>query len=230
MCGRFTLRTPMNVLISQFLLESAPTWNPRFNICPTQQAPVVRVREAGVGRECVALRWGLVPSWGSDLRSGSRAINARSQTVFTKPTFRAAARRRRCLVLADGYFEWKQGRKPKQPYLIQRPDGAPFVMAGLWESWSARDPQVPAPPIETFAILTTEANRYLQPLHDRMPVILEPQYLDLWLDPKLQTSERLQPLLKPCGDDSLTAVLVSTYVNSPTHDSEACVRPLHSAE
>lgn len=229
MCGRFTLRTPMNVLATQFMLESVPQWHPRFNICPSQQVPIIRSRDASRKRECVTLRWGLIPSWAKDANAASRAINARAETAAVKPTFRSAIKRRRCLVPVDGFFEWQRDGKSKQPFYVHCAGHEAFALAGLWESWHDPSPTDPPQIIESFSILTTNANVFMQSIHDRMPVILDPKDHDTWLDPELHEVSLLEPLLAPCDEDLLVMYPVSTYVNSPTHDSEVCMRPLDMA-
>jgi putative SOS response-associated peptidase YedK len=154
-------------------------------------------------------------------------INARSETVATKPSFRAAFKSRRCLVLADGFFEWKKVGKEKQPYYITRGDGGPFCMAGLWESWNPKNDEVAkAQPVETCTILTTDANSMMLSLHDRMPVIVEPDQYEFWMDPAVHETQQLQKILAPCPAEILTAVPVSKLVNRPTNDQPACIQPV----
>lgn len=224
MCGRFTLRTPATVLTQQLLLDlgidQAPEdLQPRYNIAPTQF--ITAVRETAPGdRSCDLLRWGLVPSWAKDVSIGNRMINARAETVADKPAFRAAFRRRRCLVLADGYFEWcKEGNK-KQPYYIRMADESPFVFAGLWERWS---PGGDEPPLETCTLITTDANDLTRPIHDRMPVILPSGAYPLWLDPEFQDPKPLVAFLQPYDSEAMLATPVSSHVNSPKHDDPTCV-------
>jgi putative SOS response-associated peptidase YedK len=216
MCGRFTLRTPLSKLVRQFGVLDMPELPPRYNIAPTQD--VAAVRAVGDGRELVLLRWGLIPPWADDPRVGNRSINARSETVDTKPAFREAFRQRRCVVVADGFYEWKAGGRAKQPYYIQAADGGAFAFAGLWERWRRGGQR-----IESCTILTTDANERVAALHDRMPVILAPRDYDLWLDPAVQEPDRLKPLLRPCEDDLLTMYPVSTDVNRPSNDSPECI-------
>jgi putative SOS response-associated peptidase YedK len=219
MCGRFTLRTPSTQLAQQFRLPSVPDLPPRYNIAPTQ--PVAAVRAPGGQRELVMLHWGLIPSWADSPRVGNRSINARAETADRRPMFRSAFRQRRCLVLADGFYEWKPTGKQKQPYYIHAADGRPFAFAGLWERWRGAEE-----PIESCTILTTDANRRLASLHDRMPVILAPDDYDLWLDSAVQEAERLKPLLAPYPDDELQMHAVSTDVNRPKNDSPECIEPI----
>ncbi len=223
MCGRFTLRTPANVLVRQFALAFEPELRPRYNIAPTQDVPVVR--SSGGGREWAQLRWGLIPSWAKDPSMGSRMINARSETVAEKPSFRAAFKRRRCLVVADGYYEWQKLGKIKQPYYIRMRDDGPFALAGLWETWRGL-PAEASDPLETCTIITTAASEATRPIHDRMPVILTPADYDLWLDPDMEDRERIEPLLGPYEANDLIASAVSTHVNSPKNDDPECVKVL----
>lgn len=221
MCGRYTLRTPPAELAEFFGLFREPDVRPRFNIAPTQQVLAVRFDEAATPREPILLRWGLVPFWADDLKIGNRMINARSDTVAAKPAFRAAFKRRRCLVPADGFFEWKQQDGGKQPYHIRLRSGEPFAFAGLWEHWDKGKA-----PVESCTIITTDANDFMSSIHDRMPVILTPDAYDAWLDPHNQDAEALTGLLRPYADDDLTAVPVSTIVNNPRNDVPGCVEPV----
>lgn len=203
----------------------------RFNVAPTQQAPVVRASEAD-GWRADLLRWGLIPSWaregGMGFGAGSGLVNARSETAATKPAFRSAFKTRRCLVPASGFFEWKaiQGERQKQPLYI-RPveEDDLFIFAGLWESWKPEDA---AQPLETFAILTTAANQFMAPIHDRMPVILRPQDARLWLD-AASTVHQLSELLKPFPSELMRQHPVASLVNSPKNDSPACIAPVEDA-
>ena len=223
MCGRFTLRTPANLLIEQFQLTAIPDLSPRYNIAPTQQAPVVRVATDASQREFVMLHWGLVPSWAKDPKMGNRMINARSETVATKPSFRAAFRRRRCLVIADGYYEWKKVGSQKQPFYIRSRDERPFAMAGLWEHWQAPSPDETTSPLQSCTIITTQANDLTSDIHDRMPVILAAEDHGVWLDPQIEDRDRLETLLRPYDSDGLIADPVSRHVNSPRNDDPKCI-------
>ena len=224
MCGRYTLSVLLSNLVDSFEVDPPDfDYPPRFNIAPTQDAPVIaQDRE---GRRMGLLRWGLIPSWAKDPSMGSRMINARSETVAEKPAFRAAFKRRRCLVPADGFFEWKKendqvGGKPnKTPYWIHRADKAPFLMAGLWERWEPPE----GDPMFTFTILTTEATPDLAPIHHRMPVILPLPTGEMWLDPDA-APEDLVTLLRPL-DEGIQAYPVSTLVNSPRNDLPECIAP-----
>lgn len=225
MCGRFTLRSSMPVLMAEFGLPESPVLKPRYNIAPTQAVAALRLAspddvlisdEVGLAW----LRWGLIPGWADDPRIGSRMINARGETVHEKPAFRKAFRERRCLVLADGYYEWRNDPAGKTPFWITRRDGRPMSFAGIWERWKKGQT-----PIESCAIITTDANALTAEVHDRMPVIIEPEDRSLWLNPD-SPEERLRPLLKPCGEDELRLVRVSKHVNRPDHEDPSCLEPV----
>ncbi len=224
MCGRYSLSAPGDVIAEVFALAAVPDLRPRWNIAPTQEVPVVRAPQAGegAGRRLDLLRWGLVPSWARDPSIGSRMINARSETAHRKPSFREALRRRRCIVPADGFYEWQRAPGGKVPTRIQRRDGRLLALAGLWESWA----RGPAEPLVTFTILTTAPSPLLRPIHDRMPVLLRPADRDLWLDSSVQDPARLAPLFVPGSDDILETFAVSRRVNSPAHDDAGCVAPV----
>ncbi len=228
MCGRYTLSVPLSNLIDAFEVPP-PDFDltARFNISPTQDAPVVALGEKGRGMGL--LRWGLVPSWAREPSLGSRLINARSETVREKPAFRGAFQRRRCLVPADGWFEWRkedpQGPRggTKTPFWIHREGRLLLAFAGLWERWEPRA----GAPLFTFAILTAEAAPALRPIHDRMPVILPREAWTRWLDPHTP-GEDLVPLLASQGPPDLRAHAVSTLVNSPRNDLPACTDPVQA--
>ncbi|MFP6743740.1 MAG: SOS response-associated peptidase [Alphaproteobacteria bacterium] len=224
MCGRFTLRTPAYKLAEAFGVEVHANLAARYNVAPSQDVAALRTGPDDQ-RELVMLRWGLVPGWAKDPAMGNRMINARAETVAEKPAFRAAFRQRRCLIPADGFYEWqKTPDGSKQPYLIARPDGEPFVMAGLWEHWAPAGEE----PLETCAIITTEANDTLAPIHHRMPVIVTPGDHDAWLDPAPPSAEALTALLRPAPDDTLAALAVDRHVNNARHDDPACIEPATS--
>lgn len=222
MCGRFALITPGEVLAEQFQLSEVPALAPRYNIAPTQPIAAVRLAREGIARELVLLRWGLIPSWAKDPGVGSRLINARSETVAEKPSFRSAFKSRRCLVPADGFYEWQRQERGRQPFFIRMREGTPFAIAGLWEHWQGPEGEV----IESCTLLTTAANEVMRPLHDRMPVILNPKDYDLWLDPDVQKREALSPLLRPYTAEAMVAYPVRPVVNSPANDSPLCIEPL----
>jgi putative SOS response-associated peptidase YedK len=219
MCGRFTrTAATKETLADLFQLTDPPGLLPLFNIAPTQPVAAVRIVPGGQDRELVALRWGLVPAWADDLKIGYKMINARSETVATKPSFRAAFKSRRCLIAADGYFEWaKQGGK-KQPWYYRLKDGKLFAFAGLWEHWQPPEGE----PVESCTILTAAANDLARPVHDRMPVIMDPADFGQWLDPTEKPGP-LQALLRPYPAEEMEAYPVTTFVNNPRHEGPRCV-------
>lgn len=230
MCGRLTLQisnTQLSAFLDALRMPLLAGMFPRYNICPTQ--PVACIRQSEENKlQAASLRWGLVPSWADDLKIGARMINARSETVATKPAFRAAFKSRRCLVVADGFYEWKKTGKTKQPYYISRIDGQPMLMAGLWESWLDKTSKTETAdqPVETCTILTTEANSIMQPLHDRMPVILQQEHFDFWLDNQFNDQAQLEKILVPFAADELQTWPVDKLVNKAANDEPRCVEPV----
>lgn len=220
MCGRFTLRAPAQLIAEQFSLFELPSLKARFNVAPTQ--PILAVRQGAGQREAVMLHWGLVPSWAKDPGMGSRMINARVETVAEKPAYRAAFRRRRCLVVADGFYEWQKQGRTKQPYFIRMADNRPFAFAGIWESWEGADHSY----LESCSLLTTAPNALMAPIHDRMPVILVPENYDAWLDPSREGGEGLLALCGPYPPGGMVAGPVGRVVNNPRNDSPECIAPL----
>lgn len=219
MCGRYLITSPLEAILEMFAVDPAdrPNLEPRFNLAPTQQAPVVRRGDDGA-RHLALLRWGLIPHWAKDMKIGARLINARAETAATAPAFRDSARRRRCLVVADGFFEWQKQGKAKQPFLIGRRDNRPMAFAGLWSAWT--DPQ--GAQLETFTIITTAADAMMAAIHDRMPLILPPAAWPAWLDP----SPIDIAALEPADGDEMTAVPISTRVNSVKNDDAEVIVPL----
>ncbi len=227
MCGRYTLTTPLEGLRAVFLFEESFNLAARYNIAPTQEVPAVRRGPEDGERHLALLRWGLIPSWAKEASIGSRMINARAESVAEKPAYRTAFRRRRCLIPADGFYEWQaRPSGPKQPYLIAPAAGGPFAFAGLWESWTdkAEDKTV-----ESFTILTTVANRRLADIHHRMPVILAPADHDAWLDPA-SGADALLALLRPAPDQDFVATPVSTRVNAVRNDDPSLIEPAPTEE
>jgi putative SOS response-associated peptidase YedK len=222
LCGRFTLFDTAASLAEAFEVAEVPSLSPRYNIAPSQAVAAVRIPPSGGAREVVLLRWGLIPSWAKDPSLGDRMINARAETAAGKPAFRSAIRRRRCLVPASGFYEWKRTNGRKQPYYIRRPDGKPFALAGLWESWEGPGQAA----VESCAILTTSANELLLPIHDRMPVIVSPADYDLWLSLGIRDPAELARLFRPCPPEEMTAFPVGTAVNNPKTDSPQLIEPL----
>jgi len=233
MCGRFTLTSTPEALAERFELEAAPQVSPRYNIAPGQSVLAIRV-DAEARRIAVSVRWGLVPFWAKDPGIGARMINARSETVAQKPAFRAAFRARRCLLPADGFYEWAQRGSGKQAFYIGLREPGPFAFAALWESWKApsseeSDTAAVGHALETCTLLTTDANACLREIHDRMPVILPTSDHAQWLDPGGCDPEALQSLLRPLPDRAVTFHPVSNRVNSVRFDDIACVAPAPDA-
>lgn len=220
MCGRYALAISPKELSEHFGLAAVPDMPPRYNIAPSQMVAIIR--EGEEGREIALVRWGLVPSWAKEPSIGNRLINARSETVFDKPAFRAAVRRRRCLIPASGFYEWQQTDGRKQPYYIRRADEAPLALAGVWEHWEEPD----GLELQTCAILTTGANGLMRPIHDRMPVILEPGNFGVWLGEGDEKPEVLKALLVPAPEEGLTTYPISTWVNRPENDDPKCIEAI----
>jgi putative SOS response-associated peptidase YedK len=219
MCGRYTLATPVERLAEEFGFDGSSVELPSsYNVAPTQG--VAAVLEEGGQRRLEVLRWGLIPPWADDPQIGSRMINARSETAPGKPSFRRAFRERRCLIPADGFYEWQRTNGAKQPYYIHMEDGRPFAFAGLWESWSKGGERE----VRTCTILTTGANALVGEIHERMPVILAADAYDVWLDPASERDE-LTGLLAPYPEDEMEAYPVSRFVNSPSNNDPRCVEP-----
>ena len=222
MCGRFTLTIDPSDLREAFPGLTFPDdMAPRYNIAPSQRVAVA----ANNGKnEVEFFKWGLVPSWAKDVSIGNRMINARAESLAEKPSFRAAYKRRRCLILADGFYEWKAvpGQKTKTPMLIKMKSGEPFAFAGLWEAWHPDQEDA----LLSCTIITTTPNALMEKIHDRMPAILKPDVYAVWLDPAEQTPDKLNKLLKPYPATQMTAFPVSRLVNDPKNDSPACAVPV----
>ncbi|MDE0425688.1 SOS response-associated peptidase [Candidatus Poribacteria bacterium] len=225
MCGRFTLASDAETLQQTFFDFEVPTnLSPRYNISPTQDV-------AGVSntpeKQVEFFHWGLIPSWAKDPKIGNRMINARSETLAEKPSFRNAYKRRRCLVLADGYYEWQKipGDRVKQPVYIRLKSQKPFAVAGLWEVWQTRDMDEP---LKSCTIITCPPNAMLADIHHRMPVILPQDAYAQWLSPDEQPADALQSLLIPYPGEEMEAYPVSRFVNRPTNDSPECIAPLET--
>lgn len=218
MCGRYMITTPLEAVARLFAPESVPRFNqpPRYNVAPTQSAPVVRNTQTG-GRELVLLRWGLVPRWAKDLRTGARAINARGESVRTKPIFREAFAMRRCVVPADGYFEWRNVAGAKWPEMVTRADGALMALAAIWSRWQGADGQV----VDTYAIVTTESAPALASLHDRMPLVLSHDAVSDWMESDPETA---QLLIRP-STLAFTQRPVSRRLNTPRNDDPSLLHP-----
>ncbi|MGB7416036.1 MAG: SOS response-associated peptidase [Thermosynechococcaceae cyanobacterium] len=213
MCGRFTLTKP-EAIASTFGVAVDRVAPPRYNIAPTQPLGVI-VNQSG--QQFRLMSWGLIPSWTKDPNANNRMINARLETAHEKPSFRTAFRHRRCLIPADGFYEWKRIDNQKQPFYIQQQHHSLFAFAGLWESWQE---------IETCTILTTAANEDMQPIHHRMPVIISPDFYEQWLDPWAQQNQQVHDLLNAMPQPNLEVFPVSTQINNAAFDGPECLRPL----
>lgn len=220
MCARFSLvasLNPPNLNLLQLVIPEAV--EPRYNVAPTQQVLTVTNHNPAAAE---FLRWGLVPSWAKDLSIGTKLINARAETLHEKPSFRTAFRRRRCLIFADGFYEWKTepGERLKTPMYAQLASGEPFAFAGLWEYWSRGET-----PVATCTIITTEPNDLIAGIHNRMPVILPPDAFEEWLDPAERSPESLASLLRPYPAEAMRVRPVSRVVSNPRNDVPECVLP-----
>jgi putative SOS response-associated peptidase YedK len=217
MCGRFVQKGP-GTLAKKLHAEPLAGLPARYNVAPTQDVMIVRAD--GAERRVAMVRWGLVPSWTADPSAGIAPINARSETADKKPTFREALRKRRCVVPAEGFYEWKRDGERRHPYFVRRRDREPLYMAGLWESWKSNDD---AREFESTAILTTSANDLLKELHERMPVILQLAGIEIWLDESITNPTAFMPLYVPYPADELVAEPVSERVNSVKYDDPRCL-------
>jgi putative SOS response-associated peptidase YedK len=224
MCGRFALTADPSAIQQTFNLDSVTAQMiPRYNIAPTQPVAAIANDDA---RALTFFRWGLVPSWAKDLSVGSQMINARSETADEKPAFRSALRRRRCLIPANGFYEWPKTSKEKNPVYVHLRDHELFAFAGLWEVWRNAD----GDELRTCTILTCEPNELIKPLHHRMAVILDPSDYELWLSPDELGPEIVKPLLRPYDADRMAIYEVSKAVNSATNDTAECIVPLNMAD
>lgn len=220
MCGRFTLTQSAKEITEFFGLSEVPELTPRYNIAPSQLIAAIIQDKGSQENKLKWMRWGLIPSWAKDTKIGYKLINARAETLTEKPSFRNAFKHRRCLIIADGFYEWQKREKHKQPYYIQLREKQPFAFAGLWETWQSEDEEA----IVSCTIITTEANALMQPIHDRMPVILSSDVYEQWLDPTFAQSKILS-VLKPY-DSEMIATPVSNVVNNPVYDRRECVEPI----
>lgn len=221
MCGRYTLAPPPGTISRLFDLGELPPLEPRYNIAPSQYIACIR-RGQGSRREFCVVKWGLVPFWAKDKSIGHRLINARSETAASKPAFRAAMRYRRCLLPANGFYEWKKTPKGKQPMYIQVKHGELFALGGLWESWESEEGEV----IDSAVILTTRPNERVREIHDRMPVIIPADGYERWLDPEIQKFDQVSDLLEPFPAETMTVCPVSKKVNRPDFDLPECIEPV----
>jgi putative SOS response-associated peptidase YedK len=221
MCGRYRLSRRKQLVEEYFNSEGEEDWSPHYNIAPTQSVPVIRQNPKEPRRELSQIRWGLIPWWAKDFSSAAVMINARSETAATKPAFRDALKFRRCLIPADGFYEWKRLGKEKQPYCFEVNEAELFAFAGIWERW--KDPG--GRMLETCSILTTTANAVTSAVHDRMPVILDPDNYDLWLDPGMKDACAAGEMLKPYDAQFMRCYPVSSRVNHAANDDEKCSAP-----
>jgi putative SOS response-associated peptidase YedK len=226
MCGRYRLSRRKQIIEEHFdSVSGEEDWNPRYNVAPTQPVPIIRQNPKEPVRELSLIRWGLLPSWAKD-SSGAKMINARSETAHTLPAFCDAMKFRRCLVLADGFYEWQRTGGAKQPYCFEVNDGELFAFAGIWELWKAPSGEW----IKTCSILTTTPNAVTSGVHDRMPVILDPDHYDLWLDPGMNDTTAVSELLRPFDARQMRCYPVGTRVNHVQNDDEQCSTPIKLAE
>ena len=227
MCGRYRLSRRKELIEEYFATASEEDeWSPRFNIAPTQPVPVIRQNPEEPIRELSLMRWGLIPSWAKDPSVSASMINARSETASTKPAFRDALESRRCLIPADGFYEWVRAGKTKQPYCFEINDGELFAFAGLWDRWKNPSGEW----VKTCTILTTTPNAVTSAVHDRMPVMLDPDSYDLWLDPGMQNVAAVSDLLKPSDARAMRCYPISTRINYVANDDEECSRPVELAQ
>jgi putative SOS response-associated peptidase YedK len=227
MCGRYRLSRRNEILDQCFETRSGDEqWEPRYNIAPTQLVPIVRQNAGNSSRELCVIKWGLVPAWATDPSVGASMINARSETAATKPAFREALRLRRCLIPADGFYEWEKKGKVKQPYCFEINSGELFAFAGIWDLWNDASGKT----LETCSILTTTPNAVTSSVHDRMPVILNRDSYEVWLDPGMKDTSAVSKFLRPCDARLMRCYPVSGRINSFVNDDEECCRPIELSE
>lgn len=225
MCTRYVLlKEHLRELLARLGLEDDPNFVSRYNIAPGSLLPAVRQTARANKGERVELRWGLVPSWAKS-DDGTPLVNARAETLASKPSFRDALRARRCLIPASGFYEWEHRGRARQPWLFRRRDEQPFGLAGLWESWRAPDGSM----LESCAVITNEPNELMRPIHHRMPVLLTPEQFAPWLDPRLTTADELAPLLCTPRSETMSALAVSPHVSNVRHDGPECLAPADAA-
>jgi putative SOS response-associated peptidase YedK len=223
MCGRYRLSRRKQIIEGHFdSVSGEENWSPRYNIAPTQCVPIIRQHPKEPRRELSLVRWGLIPLWAKDASGAAGMINARSESATTKPAFRDALKCRRCLIPANGFYEWQRTRTGKQPYCFEVNDGELFAFAGLWERWKDPDGNW----IKSCSILTTTPNAVTAAVHDRMPVILDPDNYDLWLDPGFSDVAAVPELLRPYDARLMRCYPVSTRINRAANDDEECVKPV----
>ncbi len=219
MCGRYAVTSSPEAIRALFRYQEQPNFPPRYNVAPTQPIAIVRLVDGQ--RHFALVRWGLLPSWVKDPKTFTLLINARGESVIDKPAFRAAMRRRRCLIPADGFYEWQRDGERKRPYFVRAKSGGPLAFAGLWETWTGPDGEE----METAAIVTTSANRLLAPIHERMPVIVPPDAFDLWLDCAKVDAQTATAVIAPAAETLLEPYEVSTAVNRTANDTPMLLAP-----
>jgi putative SOS response-associated peptidase YedK len=236
MCGRYAITLPPEAVRAFFRYVELPNFPPRYNVAPTQPVPIIRLERDARGvrsRHFVLVRWGFLPGFVKDPKDFPLVINARAETVAEKPSFRNALKRRRCIFIADAFYEWrrpaggkKKGGPPSQPFLIRRADGAPMALAGLWEAWTGPNGEE----MDTACIVTTDANGPMAAIHDRMPVILEPEDFDRWLDCEADDARDAAGLMRPTGDNILEFIPIGTGVNKVANDGPEVQAPVGPPE
>lgn len=224
MCGRYRLGRGRDAFLKYFGVDDEIDWSARYNIAPTQDAPVILQDSIQPVRHAALMRFGLIPSWSKDASGSARMINARAESAAEKPAFRDPLKLRRCIVPADGFYEWRQNGKVRQPYCFEVGNSQIFGFAGLWDRWRAPDGKN----IESFTILTTQPNALLSGIHDRMPAILNPDDYDMWLDPGMKDVQAALEVIHPFDARQMRSFPVSTRVNSPDNDDEACAKPVEA--
>jgi putative SOS response-associated peptidase YedK len=221
MCARYVITSPAAAVRALFGYQELPNFPPRYNVAPTQPIPIVRLADGG--RSFALMRWGFLPAWVKDPKNFSLLVNARGEFVLDKPAFRNAMRRRRCLIPADGFYEWQAvyPGKPGRPYFVRPKSAGPIALAGLWETWTGPNGEE----LDTTVIVTTQANRLLAPIHGRMPVIVQPQAFDLWLDCAKVDATTASVLITPAAEDLLECYAVSPAVNRAENDGPELITP-----
>jgi putative SOS response-associated peptidase YedK len=223
MCGRYRLSRRKQLVEEYFgTVSGEDDWNPRYNVAPSQAVLTIRQDAREPVRKLSTMRWGLIPSWAKDPSIGYKTINARAETVATTLSFREPFRSQRCLIPADGFYEWQKNGKTKQPFCFEVHDGELFAFAGLWDRWKSQQGEV----VESCTILTTTPNSLLSDIHDRMPVILRPDNYELWLDPAFRNTSSVSEMLKPYDTVLMRRFPVSTKVNQVLNDDAECAKPL----
>jgi putative SOS response-associated peptidase YedK len=224
MCGRYLITSAPEAIRRLFGYKELPNFPPRYNVAPTQPIPIVRLHEGE--RQFALVRWGLIPSWVKDPKAFSLILQARSDSVIDKPSFKNAMKRRRCLIPADGFYEWNEATKPHRPYVVRPRDGNPVAFAGLWEAWMGPNGEE----LETAAIITCDANKTLHPIHHRMPVVIPEEAFDMWLDCRNVDALTASELLVPAREDLFDVWEISTAVNRVANDSVELLRPVKAGE